>query len=88
MKQATHRVNRDPNFEGLKHGVEHATAYKLVINHQEEYSIWPVDREESSELGAFPGVAGYEPDLAVAHNQAVQGKRARDELRTLVPNPS
>jgi len=41
--------------------------------------MWPADREESS--GSYPGIAGYEPDLAVAHNQ---GKRAKDEFRKLV----
>ncbi|MBZ8179541.1 MbtH family protein [Oscillatoria salina] len=24
---------------------ENATIYKVVVNHEEQYSIWPVDRE-------------------------------------------
>jgi MbtH protein len=27
------------------HQGEDATAYKVVVNHEEQYSIWPADRE-------------------------------------------
>jgi FAD/FMN-containing dehydrogenase len=35
----------------------------------------------------YPGVAGHEPNLSVAHSEAVQVKRAMDELRKLIPDP-
>ena len=26
---------------------EHTTIYKVVVNHEEQYSIWPADRENA-----------------------------------------
>ena len=29
------------------HGREDSTTYKVVVNHEEQYSIWPADRENA-----------------------------------------
>lgn len=31
----------------MRENQEHITMYKVVINHEEQYSIWPADRENA-----------------------------------------
>ena len=31
----------------MSDGTEDTTIYKVVVNHEEQYSIWPVDRENA-----------------------------------------
>lgn len=40
---------------------EHTTLYKVVVNHEEQYSIWPIDRE--TPLGwRDAGKSGIKPE--------------------------
>ena len=33
---------------------EDTTIYKVVVNHEEQYSIWPVDRENALSVSHSP----------------------------------
>jgi MbtH protein len=45
----------------LKDGEEDKTTYKVVVNHEDQYSIWPADRENP--LGwKDAGKSGFKPE--------------------------
>ena len=49
---------------------EDTMTYKVVINHEEQYSIWPADREKSARGGAMRGKSGPKADC-LAHIKEV-----------------
>jgi MbtH protein len=48
---------------------EHPVAYKVVVNHEEQYSIWPAGREnpldwrDAGKVGTKPECLGYIKEL-------------------------
>ena len=54
---------------------EDSTIYKVVINHEEQYSIWPVDQDNPlgwKDVGNFPphSMSAIESRRDMAHRQA------------------
>ena len=52
-------------------GREDNTVYRVVVNHEEQYSIWPGDRENSGLEGR--GQGGTEGGLSGLYQRSLDG---------------
>ena len=57
-------------------GREDKASYKVVVNHEERYSIWPADRENARGW-SDAGKAGTEAECAAYIEAVGAGKRPR-----------
>ncbi len=66
---------------------EDATIYKVVVNHEEQYSIWPADREnapgwrDAGKSGLKPECLGYIKEVWIDMRPLSLRKRMEERQR-------